>query len=187
MSVDWHCVMCGISLDEAVSQEYNVLTMDEDKFLDENFDLESSKKHFRWERTQKNFKPTCSWDCGQNLKAWRRTGEPKSSYFNKDINCDCCGKPTTRGRVVKQRRDKGYTDFHICISCHRKKEIREGRRMWEVLNREYRVKYQKEWRKAHPKETKMYKRHYLKRVKSKKPRLGKTRKIVCAANAAITF
>lgn len=175
---DWQCAMCGVSLTQAVEKQFSVLILDVDILIDDDL-LSDKKNQYIWERTQKHPKVTCSWDCGQNYKAWRRTGEPKSSYFATHLNCDCCGSSTTRGRIIKQRQGKTHRDFHLCIKCHRRKLIREGRRLWEILHKDYRLAYQRQWQKDHPKKMKMYKQHYRTRLAKKQARLGKTRKIIC--------
>lgn len=176
----WRCKMCNITLDEACRTLFPVLYNHNTVSNTEYF--ETKRKHYVWERTQRKPKDTCSWDCGQNYKAWRRTGEPKASYYAGQHDCDCCGGGSTRGRVIKQTKKTVVHDFFLCIKCWRRKEIREGRRLWEIFNREHRVAYARAWRHKHQQQTKQYKRKYLTKKKNGTPCLGKSRKIVCEAN-----
>jgi hypothetical protein len=57
--------------------------------------------------------------------------------------------------------------------------------LWEIFNKDYRVAYHHVWMKANPKKMKMYKRRYLKRVKTKQPRNKNKRKITCAVNPSL--
>jgi|WetSurSiteA1Bulk_404760.scaffolds.fasta_scaffold45636_2 hypothetical protein len=175
----WSCVMCGIGLNEAVGQEFNVLKMTPDEIVNDLGD--ERKKQYIWERTQKNPKKTCSKSCGSNYTSWLRTQEPKRSYIREDFKCDCCGKASHGGRLLINH----VRNYKVCRSCHRKNIITEGRRMWEIFNKKYRIEYQKAWRLANRDKYLKYKRRYRERVKNNKPRLGTTRKIICAVNPHI--
>jgi hypothetical protein len=174
----WRCQMCNITLEDACRQFfpslYSITTISDNNYF------QRKRDSYVWERTQKHPKVTCGWDCGQNYKAWRRTGEPKGSFYAAKCQCDCCGEASTRGRIIKQRRGKRYCDFHLCIDCWRKKEIREGRRLWEILNKPHRNQYAKSWRTSNPEKYKAYKAKYRKKVSEGKPRLGNCRKPICA-------
>lgn len=182
---DWHCAMCGIGLDEATKLRFPML-FSQNILTDKGY-YQAKYDTYIWERTQKHPKVTCSWDCGQNYKAWRRTGEPKTSYFATKLDCNCCGRGTTRGRVIKQRRGHRYVDFYMCIDCHRKKEITEGRRLWEILNRDHRNAYHRLWRTNNQDKQRQYKLKYRKRVKAGVPLLGNCRKPICAVHPSLSL
>lgn len=181
MTLMWRCQMCNITLDEALAKHFPVLYQNNVVGASKEY-YQQKADQYKWERTQKKPKDTCSWDCGQNFKAWRRTGEPKASYYSFPVECDCCGRGSTRGRVIKQRKKTVTKDFYLCIRCWRKKEIREGRRLWEIFNRRHRVAYARAWRRIHKEKTKQYKQTYLTKKAKGLPCLGKSRKVVCEAS-----
>lgn len=182
----WRCQICNITLDEAIEEKFGPLSTDTEVYLDDAL-LEKKKNRYRWERTQKHGKKTCSKACGWNYTSWSRTRDPKSSYTKKVFTCFCCGDLKEGGRVIKDRRGKKTTNLHICRTCHRKRLTRELRSLWEIFNKEHRRAYERAWQKAHPNKTRKYKRKYLERVRKNKPRLGKTRKIPCKNSPKTRF
>lgn len=176
----WRCLMCGISLEKAVKQEFNPLEMSVDDYLDDK--LDNRINQYRWDRQCKHPKQTCSKSCGYNLSSHKRTLEPKSSYVKESFKCDCCGTLSDGGRLLVSGTK---SRFRVCRACHRRKITNELRRLWEVYNKDHRLKYQRQWRKENPKKAKAYKRRYLKRLAKGQTPLGKTRKITCAANPGL--
>ena len=178
--------MCGCSIDDYLRDRYPALY--NSKILTNLSYFQAKATHYIWERTQKKPKKTCCKSCGSNYTSWLRTQDPKRSYIKESFECDCCGKPTRGGRLIMRGNGSFKRNcFKLCRACHRKKITTDMRRIWEILNREKRSLYQKVWRKKNPVLAKLYKKHYLERVKNNQPRLGQTRKISCAATPTIVF
>jgi len=154
----WSCVMCGVTLENAVKSEFSVLKLSVDDIIDDGLDKRINQ--YRWERTQKHPKKTCSRSCGFNYTSWMRTGDPKKSYIKDDFVCDCCGKRSSGGRLLV---NGNKSRFSLCRRCHRKRITIEARRLWEIFNREHRLAYKQRWLKDHPTKMRTYKRRYLKR------------------------
>lgn len=160
--MDWRCKMCNITLDQAVEKQFSFLKLTADEIVDEN--LDQRKRQYRWERTQKKPKATCSWECGMNYKAWNINQDPKGSYYQTPARCDCCRKQSTRGRILKKQQG----EIKICFICWRKKIINDARLLWEIFNHDHRLAYKKAWDKANRKKINRYRRKYYHRIKTGK-------------------
>lgn len=136
---DWHCEMCGLSLDEACREKYPML-------FDRN--TLTVKDYYQWrmniyirDRTRKSPKRTCSKSCGYNLSAWSRNLDSKKSYIKGRIDCLVCGRSRIGGRIII----RGEESLQICRGCHRTRLTRELRKLWEITNHSDRLDYQRKY------------------------------------------
>lgn len=132
----WACEMCGITLENALKEHFPVL-YDPNIISDKRY-FQAKARQYRWERTQKKPKKTCSKSCGFNYTSWQRTSDPKASYIKEKFDCDYCGNGSVGGRLIIKGKK---TRFYVCRRCHRKRLTVELRRQWEIFNREYRNQY----------------------------------------------
>jgi hypothetical protein len=154
---DWHCVMCNISLDDAVKQLNNPLTMDIDAYLNDDT---SGSAQYVFDRTCARPRKTCGKVCGWNYISWSRTHDPKSSYTKDIFDCFLCKKTSEGGRILVAGKKK----VKVCRSCHRKQTTKALRQMWEELHREERNQYRNQWAKDNPGKVRRAKRKARKKA-----------------------
>lgn len=152
----WSCIMCGISLDDAVKRLSDPLSMTPDEIIDGMGREDERIKQYVWQRTQSRPKKTCSKICGFNYASHLKSLDPIHTYTNKSISCPLCNQKRDGGRLHVVSGKRAW----ICRPCHRKFLTKNLQSMWEELHRDERNEYKRKRTITHHRKALMYHRRY---------------------------